>query len=171
MRAVLRNAVREISARGVRPCLRQSITSSPQRRAALSLSGCVAGMSFKPIGDSPSVVSTIAMVLAVNWPPQAPAPPQASHSTARSSASSILPAPCAPTASNTCWMVIGRFLCRPCAMVPPYSATAGISRRAIAIAAAGMVLSQPHSTTMASHRWPSTAASMESVMTSRLTSE
>ena len=53
-----------------------------------------------------AVTDGIAMVLAVNWPPQAPAPGQASRSTASSSASSIWPAPCAPTASNTCWIVI-----------------------------------------------------------------
>jgi hypothetical protein len=56
-------------------------------------------------------------------------------------------------------------------MLPPYSATAGMLSRAIAIAAAGMVLSQPHSTTIASRQWPSTASSIESVITSRLISE
>ncbi len=41
------------------------------------------------------------MVLAVYWPPQAPAPGQAASSTARSSLSSILPALKAPIASKT----------------------------------------------------------------------
>jgi hypothetical protein len=43
----------------------------------------------------------IAIVLAVNWPPHAPAPGQASSSIVQKSASLIEPAACAPTASNT----------------------------------------------------------------------
>ena len=41
------------------------------------------------------------MVLAVNWPPQAPAPGQATHSSSCSSESGMAPAECLPTASNT----------------------------------------------------------------------
>ena len=36
-----------------------------------------AGTSFAPIGERPIIDSAIAMVLAVNWPPHAPAPGQA----------------------------------------------------------------------------------------------
>ena len=39
------------------------------------------------------------------------------------------------------------------------------------MAAPGMVLSQPTSATTASNRWPRPTSSMESAMTSRLTSE
>jgi hypothetical protein len=42
---------------------------------------------------------TIAIVLAVYWPPQAPAPGQAAFSIAVSSSSLILPAELAPIAS------------------------------------------------------------------------
>ena len=43
--------------------------------------------------------------------------------------------------------------------------------RASAIAPAGSVLSQPTSTTRPSNEWPRVTVSMESAMTSRLTSE
>src|SRR5687768_6356068 len=49
--------------------------------------------------------------------------------------------------------------------------TVGRSRRAAAIAAAGMVLSQPTSITTASRQWPETASSMESAMVSREASD
>ena len=66
-----------------------------------SFAGSVAGTLALPIGEMPRNSQTIAMVLAVNWPPQAPAPGQARSSSSQSSASVILPAACAPTASNT----------------------------------------------------------------------
>ncbi len=106
MRAALRNAAGVSTSRGSGPCSSRRIRCSPQRRAATSLAGSVAGMSLQPSSDRPSAVSTMAMVLAVNWPPQAPAPGQARVSTATSPASSIRPAPCAPTASNTSCTVI-----------------------------------------------------------------
>ncbi len=43
------------------------------------------------IGERPISSITVAMVLAVNWPPQAPAPGQAWSSISSSSASVILP--------------------------------------------------------------------------------
>ena len=46
-----------------------------------------------------------------------------------------------------------------------------MSSRASAMTAAGMVLSQPTSTTSASNRLPRATSSIESAMTSRLTSE
>ena len=76
-------------------------------------------MSFRPIGDRPRAVIASAIVLAVNWPPQAPGPGRASFSTAASSASSMAPAACAPTAWKTSWMVIGMPLCRPGMIEPP----------------------------------------------------
>ena len=53
----------------------------------------------------PSTWKAIAIVLAVNWPPHAPAPGLATFSSAISSSSVILPAACAPIASNTSWIV------------------------------------------------------------------
>src|SRR5216110_2234974 len=46
-----------------------------------------------------------------------------------------------------------------------------MSRRAIAIAAPGIVLSQPTRQTRPSNRWPRLTSSIESAITSRLTSE
>ena len=171
MRAALRNAVGERMSLGRRLRFRFSTASTPQRRATSAFAGSVATTSLKPSGDRPSAISIIDIVFAVNWPPHAPAPGQARLSTSCKRASSILPAPCAPTASNTCWIVIDLPSSVPWSMLPPYSATPGTFRRASAIAAAGIVLSQPHSTTIASSEWPSTASSIESVMTSRLTSD
>ncbi len=86
MRAALRNAVaREHVARRavVAQAFHHQLAAAVRGRAPWP--DAVAGMSLQPIGDRPSVVSTIAIVLAVNWPPQAPAPGQASRSTAVSS--------------------------------------------------------------------------------------
>ncbi len=49
-------------------------------------------MPFSPAGLMPRKSSAVAIVLAVNMPPQAPAPGQAADSTACSSAASIVPA-------------------------------------------------------------------------------
>ena len=81
------------------------MTISPARIATPGLRGSTAGTSLRPIGEMPSISPAIAIVLAVNWPPQAPAPGQATSSSARSSSSVMLPAAQAPTASNTSWMV------------------------------------------------------------------
>ena len=53
------------------------MTCLPQAAATSPFVGSVAGTSFAPIGDIPSSVSAVAMVLAVNCPPHAPAPGQA----------------------------------------------------------------------------------------------
>ena len=54
---------------------------------------------------------------------------------------------------------------------PPYSTMPGRSRRASAIAAAGIVLSHATRQTSASNMCPRATSSIESAMTSRLTSE
>ena len=59
------------------------------------------------------------MVLAVYMPPQDPLPGMALRSMASSSASSMRPAACSPTASNTLTMFKSRPLWRPGNMVPP----------------------------------------------------
>ena len=61
-------------------------------RAASSFFGSSAGMPFMPAGERPRNSSTVDIVLAVNWPPQAPAPGQAPFSASYSSSSVILPA-------------------------------------------------------------------------------
>ena len=68
------------------------MTSSPVRRAASSFLGSSAGMPFSPAGERPRNSSTVDMVLAVNCPPQAPAPGHAPFSASYSSSSVILPA-------------------------------------------------------------------------------
>ena len=60
---------------------------------------CIAGMPFVPKGESPRKSRIVDIVLAVNWPPQAPAPGQATDSSSWSSASLIFPAACAPIPS------------------------------------------------------------------------
>ncbi len=92
----------------------------------------------------------VAMVLAVNWPPQAPADGQAAHSSSNRSSSDMLPAACWPTASNTSTTVTSRPLKRPGRIEPPYMNTAGTFSRSIAIIMPGSDLSQPASPTSAS---------------------
>ena len=58
------------------------------------------------MGEMPRNSQAMAMVLAVNWPPQAPAPGQAAASMASRPASSSFPAACEPMASKTSWMVM-----------------------------------------------------------------
>ena len=78
-----------------------------------------AGTSLGPIGEMPSTWKAIAIVLAVNWPPHAPAPGLATSSSACSSSSVIFPAAWAPTASNTSWIVTSAPWKRPGAIEPP----------------------------------------------------
>ena len=56
-------------------------------------------MSFRPAGLIPRNSSASAIVLAVNWPPQAPAAGHATDSSSWSSAALSLPAACAPIPS------------------------------------------------------------------------
>ena len=90
------------------------------------------------------------MVLAVNWPPQEPAEGQAAHSTARSSASSILPEEWAPTASKTSCTVMSLPCRRPGRIEPPYMKIEGTLSRTMAIIMPGRDLSQPARPTRAS---------------------
>ena len=65
------------------------------------------------------ISNAIAIVLAVNCPPQAPAPGLATPSSSCRSSSLILPAACAPTASKTCWIVTSLPRKRPGGIEPP----------------------------------------------------
>ena len=77
--------------RGRMPLRSRSITSVPLSKAISALRGSTAGTPLKPMGDTPSISKAVAMVLAVNWPPHAPAPGQAWPSISLSSRASILP--------------------------------------------------------------------------------
>ncbi len=63
--------------RGLTPRFNRSITSVPQFLATASLTSSTAGTLALPNGATPRNSHAIAIVLAVNWPPQAPAPGQA----------------------------------------------------------------------------------------------
>ncbi len=66
------------------------ITIRPHSSAASPLPRLSAGMPFRPAGLMPRNSSAVDMVLAVNWPPHAPAAGIALDSTSCSSAASIL---------------------------------------------------------------------------------
>ena len=72
---------------GRRPRLSTSMTSAPACSATCALRGSTAGTMYRPDGEIPSTSNAIAIVLAVNWPPQAPAPGEAASSISFSSAS------------------------------------------------------------------------------------
>ena len=97
----------------------RSRISRPACSAAAGFAGSSAGMSFAPEGLIPRNSSSVAIVFAVNWPPQAPAPGQATLSSSWTSAALIVPTACAPTASNTSWIVTSRPRNRPGAIEPP----------------------------------------------------
>ena len=94
------------------------MTSRPASSAACGLAGSSAGIPFRPAGLIPRNSSAVDIVLAVNWPPHAPAPGQATPSSSWSSSALMLPAAWAPTASKTSWMVTSRPWNRPGAMEP-----------------------------------------------------
>ena len=75
------------------------ITSAPTWSATSSFIASIAGTLFAPMGEIPMNSITVDMVLAVNWPPQAPAPGQATSSSFFKSPSLIRPAAFAPMAS------------------------------------------------------------------------
>ena len=69
------------------------MTSSPQRRAASSFAGSSAGIPLRPAGERPMNSMTVLIVFAVYWPPQAPAPGQATLSISYSSSRRDLAGP------------------------------------------------------------------------------
>ncbi len=90
----------------------------PLSYAAWCFAGSIAGTSLSPAGLMPRNSSAVAIVLAVNWPPHAPAPGQATPSSSCTSSLLMLPAAAAPTASKTSWMVTSRPRKRPGAIEP-----------------------------------------------------
>ena len=138
-------------------------------KSSRRLSG--AGGDDDPGSAMPRASATAAMVLAVNMPAHDPSLGQAPHSISLSSASSMSPAACAPTASNTLTMSVASPLWSPGRMLPPYTNTLGRLSRADAMSMPGRLLSQPAKVTRASKRSACITVSTLSAMTSRLTSD
>ncbi len=93
---------------GRTPPFTSSMTMAPARRAASVFDGSSAGMPLSPPGEMPRNSRAVAMVFAVNWPPQAPGPGHERSSISRSSSRVIFPARYAPIASNTVTTVASR---------------------------------------------------------------
>jgi len=101
---------------------RSSIASTVRRPAARATSvrsSVTAGGLALPSGAKPIASLMEAIVLAVNMPPQAPAPGQAWRSISSSSSSLIWPVATAPHASNTFWIVTSCPRWWPGMMDPP----------------------------------------------------
>ena len=90
---------------GLRSSSSRRITSLPQSSAAWPFFPSSAGTIEVPIAEMPSISKAVDIVLAVNWPPHAPAPGEATDSSSARSASLMSPAAWAPTASKTSWIV------------------------------------------------------------------
>ena len=99
---------RVIRSLGFWPRRSTSTISSPAAYACSALVASWAGARLGPIGLMPIISKAIAIVLAVYWPPQAPAPGLAAASMSARSWSVILPAAFAPTASKTSMIVMSR---------------------------------------------------------------
>ena len=97
--AAFSSALRVTMSRGRRLSLSRRITASPVWNAKASRSAITAGAADEPGSARPIASDTQAMVLAVNWPPQAPADGHAIFSSAVSSSSGIWPDWYLPTAS------------------------------------------------------------------------
>ena len=90
-----------------------SSTSLPASTATSLLLPSIAGTMAAPAGEIPIISKAIAIVLAVNCPPQAPDPGDATSTSSSSSSSVMSPAAWRPTASNTSWIVTSWPLNRP----------------------------------------------------------
>ena len=106
--AAFRNAALVRMSRGRSPAASARTAASPVARASPVRSAVTAGGVAEPGSAMPSASAHADMVFAVYMPAHDPAPGQAARSTASSSPSDISPAACAPTASNTSWMVSDR---------------------------------------------------------------
>ena len=84
------------------------ITSSPIFSATVSFSSATAGTIAEPRREIPSASNAQAIVLAVNWPPQAPAPGLATSSSSASSSSVMSPGVVGADASKTSRIVTSR---------------------------------------------------------------
>ena len=110
---------RVITLLGLMSSTRTLITSSPIFSATVPLSSSSAGTIAEPPALIPSASKAQAIVLAVNWPPQAPAPGLATPSSSCSSSSLMSPALWAPIASKMSRIVTSRPCQWPGAIEPP----------------------------------------------------
>ncbi len=117
--AALRNAVLVMMSRGRSPAASACTAASPVARARAVRSALTAGGEAAPGSAIPSASEQADIVFAVYMPAQEPAPGQAARSTASRSASDMSPAACAPTASNTSWIVSDLPSACPGRIVPP----------------------------------------------------
>jgi hypothetical protein len=147
------------------------MATAAARSVAPGLDSSTAGMALYPTGLNPIASITIDIVLAVNCAPQAPGTGQAASSIRRRSSSDNVPAEWAPMASNTSPAVMLRPSSVPGRMVPPNRITRGRCSRARAMAAADTVLSHKTMQARASNMWPPETSSIESAISSWLTSE
>ena len=106
--AALSSAARLMICDGLTSSRTSRIASLPASRAASSFESWRAGIALSPPGEMPRNSSAIAIVFAVNCPPQAPAPGHATLSSAWTSLPVMTPAACCPTASKTSWIVTSR---------------------------------------------------------------
>ena len=67
------------------------MTSRPASKATSPLRPSIAGTIADPAGEMPMISKAIAIVLAVNWPPHAPAPGLATASSSAKSSSLMRP--------------------------------------------------------------------------------
>ncbi len=102
------NASRVMICRGRMSARSTSVSARPLSRAKTSRRASTAGGEAAPGSDIPRASAAAAMVLAVYIPAQDPVVGQAARSIPRSSSSEIVPFACAPTASNTSWIVMSR---------------------------------------------------------------
>ena len=132
----------------------RSITSSPAARG-LVLAGSSAGMPLRPAGERPRNSMAIAIVLAVNWPPHAPAPGQARVLDLVQLLERDLAGPVRADRLEDVTIVGRRGPCTCRGRSSRCRGRApGTSSRTSAMAAPGMVLSQPTRQTTPSNRWP-----------------
>ncbi len=104
--------------RAVMPFSSIRTTASPDRFAKPSRRRSIAGGAALPSRLRPIASPTLAMVLAVYIPPQAPSPGQIARSMASTSSRLISPRAHAPTASNASMMVTSRSLPSDIVAVP-----------------------------------------------------
>ena len=95
------------------------MASLPHSKAHSAFVASCAGTMAEANGEMPMTSNAIAIVLAVNWPPQAPAPGLATDSISARSSSLILPRECAPMASKTSMIDTSRPRNFPGGIEPP----------------------------------------------------
>ena len=148
-------------------CSSRAITRSPVSLASRIRAASTAGV--EPLPGSAMPITSVRQFIefAVNIPAQEPQPGQALFSSRASSASSILPAAHAPTASNISVRLSLRSPSAPGSIGPPLTKIEGMLTRQAAISIPGTILSQFGINTAASIGWAVSMTSIESAISSR----